>query len=176
LSLSALLQYQHRLSVVVAAYCHSTSLVVLRKGKGLPPLRSQGSPLRSDPFGTITLDFFHPASIQAIIGLSPKALLLIFLFLNTSHTEAWRLRNLPLLFLLGWRTFPLSWRSGFCQALRGCLKSRYDRRENSEGSAMEKEEKRYPSDLTEAEWAILEPLIPRPKPGGHPRTVNIGKW
>ena len=38
---------------------------------------------------------------------------------------------------------------------------------------MEKEEKRYPSDLTEAEWAILEPLVPQAKPGGHPRTVNI---
>jgi putative transposase len=35
------------------------------------------------------------------------------------------------------------------------------------------EEKRYPSDLTDLEWAILEPLIPPPKPGGHPRTVNI---
>src|SRR5688500_12002727 len=38
---------------------------------------------------------------------------------------------------------------------------------------MEQEGKRYPSDLTEAEWAILEPLIPAPKPGGHPRTVNL---
>jgi putative transposase len=38
---------------------------------------------------------------------------------------------------------------------------------------MEQEEKRYPSDLTEAEWAILEPLVPQAKPGGHPRTVNI---
>jgi putative transposase len=38
---------------------------------------------------------------------------------------------------------------------------------------MEKEEKRYPSDLTKAEWAILEPLVPQAKPGGHPRTVNI---
>lgn len=38
---------------------------------------------------------------------------------------------------------------------------------------MGKEEKRYPSDLTDGEWAILEPLIPPPKPGGHPRTVNM---
>lgn len=29
----------------------------------------------------------------------------------------------------------------------------------------------YPSDLTDAEWAILEPLIPAAKPGGRPR-----KW
>jgi putative transposase len=38
---------------------------------------------------------------------------------------------------------------------------------------MDKEEKRYPSDLTDWEWAILEPLVPQTKPGGHPRTVNI---
>src|SRR5918992_5423626 len=42
-----------------------------------------------------------------------------------------------------------------------------------EGSEMDKEEKRYPSDLTDREWAIWEPLMPPPKPGGHPRTVNI---
>jgi len=33
---------------------------------------------------------------------------------------------------------------------------------------MEQERKRYPSDLTEAEWAILEPLVPQAKPSGHP--------
>ena len=26
----------------------------------------------------------------------------------------------------------------------------------------------YPTDLTDAQWAILEPLIPSPKPGGRP--------
>jgi transposase len=26
----------------------------------------------------------------------------------------------------------------------------------------------YPTDLTDRQWAILEPLIPRPKPGGRP--------
>jgi transposase len=29
---------------------------------------------------------------------------------------------------------------------------------------------RYPSDLTDAEWAVLSPLIPAPKPGGRPAT------
>jgi putative transposase len=33
--------------------------------------------------------------------------------------------------------------------------------------------KPYPSDLTDAEWGILEPLIPPAKPGGHPRTQNM---
>ena len=31
----------------------------------------------------------------------------------------------------------------------------------------------YPSDVSEREWAILEPLIPPAKPGGHPRTTNM---
>jgi transposase len=31
----------------------------------------------------------------------------------------------------------------------------------------------YPSDLTNAEWGILEPLLPAPKPGGRPRTVDV---
>ena len=33
--------------------------------------------------------------------------------------------------------------------------------------------KRYASDLTDREWAILEPLIPPAKAGGRPRTVNM---
>lgn len=33
--------------------------------------------------------------------------------------------------------------------------------------------KRYPTDLTDAQWAILEPLVPEPKRGGRPRTVNM---
>jgi putative transposase len=35
------------------------------------------------------------------------------------------------------------------------------------------ERKPYPIDLTDAQWAILEPLIPPAKPGGHPRSVNM---
>ena len=31
----------------------------------------------------------------------------------------------------------------------------------------------YPSDLTDDEWTILEPLIPLAKPGGRPRSVNM---
>lgn len=33
--------------------------------------------------------------------------------------------------------------------------------------------KRYSSDLTDREWAILEPLIPAAKGGGRPRSVNM---
>jgi transposase len=32
---------------------------------------------------------------------------------------------------------------------------------------------RYPSDLTDAEWALLKPVIPRAKRGGGKRTVDI---
>jgi putative transposase len=33
--------------------------------------------------------------------------------------------------------------------------------------------KPYPSDLADEEWAILEPLIPTAKRGGHPRTTDM---
>ncbi len=32
-----------------------------------------------------------------------------------------------------------------------------------------KRRKPYPTDLTDSQWAILEPLIPDAKPGGRPR-------
>ena len=32
---------------------------------------------------------------------------------------------------------------------------------------------RYPSDLTDAEWAYLEPLLPPARSGGRPRTTNL---
>ncbi len=31
----------------------------------------------------------------------------------------------------------------------------------------------YPSDLTDGQWAVLAPLIPPPKRGGRPRTLDI---
>jgi transposase len=32
---------------------------------------------------------------------------------------------------------------------------------------------RYPNDLTDAEWALVEPLIPPAKHGGRHREVNV---
>ena len=32
---------------------------------------------------------------------------------------------------------------------------------------------RYPSDLTDAEWALVEPLIPAAKRGGNKRTIDV---
>lgn len=32
---------------------------------------------------------------------------------------------------------------------------------------------RYPSDLTDEEWALLAPLIPAAKPGGRPRQTDM---
>ena len=33
--------------------------------------------------------------------------------------------------------------------------------------------KAYPTDLTDDQWAILEPLLPAAKPGGRPREVDL---
>ena len=33
--------------------------------------------------------------------------------------------------------------------------------------------KRYPTDLTDAQWRVLKPLVPAAKPGGRPREVDI---
>src|SRR5437660_12827622 len=33
--------------------------------------------------------------------------------------------------------------------------------------------KPYPSDLTDARWAVIEPLIPRAWPGGRPRAADM---
>ncbi len=35
------------------------------------------------------------------------------------------------------------------------------------------ERKPYKTDLSDAEWAIIEPLIPESKPGGRPRETSI---
>ena len=32
---------------------------------------------------------------------------------------------------------------------------------------------RYPTDLTDAEWEIIKPLLPPAKTGGRPRTTNL---
>jgi transposase len=34
---------------------------------------------------------------------------------------------------------------------------------------------RYPSDLTDAEWALIKPLIPPGKPGGNKQSVDMRK-
>jgi putative transposase len=33
--------------------------------------------------------------------------------------------------------------------------------------------KRYPTDLTDEQWTLLEPLLPSAKPGGRPRSVDL---
>lgn len=39
--------------------------------------------------------------------------------------------------------------------------------------AAERSSLRYPSDLTDGEWALVEPQIPPAKHGGRPRNVNV---
>ena len=55
----------------------------------------------------------------------------------------------------------------------GPSRSRYTARDRERPAPRPGERKPYPSDLSGAEWAILEPLIPPARPGGHPRTVNM---
>src|SRR5690349_9627004 len=33
--------------------------------------------------------------------------------------------------------------------------------------------KRYPSDLTDEQWALIGPLLPKALPGGRPRTTDL---
>jgi putative transposase len=33
--------------------------------------------------------------------------------------------------------------------------------------------RRYPSDLSDAEWALLAPLLPPATPGGRPRSTDL---
>jgi transposase len=39
--------------------------------------------------------------------------------------------------------------------------------------AADRQSLRYPSDMTDAEWALVEPLIPPAKHGGRKRSVNV---
>ena len=32
---------------------------------------------------------------------------------------------------------------------------------------------RYPSDLTDAEWAVVAPFVPPPRSGGRPRSTHM---
>src|SRR5215813_3614754 len=70
--------------------------------------------------------------------------------------------------------------------LRACAERRKaaDRKKKEENPAKEdrprrsimciccRERRVYPSDVTEAEWAILEPLIPAVKPGGRSEEIE----
>src|ERR671915_146767 len=86
-SLSALPQCQRRLSGVIAA-CSPPN--VSFQGKGLTPLRSQGSPLRSDPILRYRcgldkpLTSFTPLEKEQLSGFLRKPSLSIFLLLSTS--------------------------------------------------------------------------------------------
>src|SRR5918992_2455773 len=82
-SLSALQQYQRRLSGVVAAYS-TPNVSFSRKGAHAPQNSRVSAALRSNPPLSLrigqALDFFHPAGKRASIRLSPKALSIYFSF------------------------------------------------------------------------------------------------
>jgi transposase len=56
-------------------------------------------------------------------------------------------------------------------AVRACKKRAVPPKAKRERAS--ERSQRYPSDLSEQEWAILEPLIPSAKPGGRPRSVDM---
>src|SRR5438128_2479194 len=53
------------------------------------------------------------------------------------------------------------------------MKKKRESRKGKEGRGGEMKRGSYPSDLSEQEWAILEPLIPPAKPGGRPCTTDM---
>ena len=68
----------------------------------------------------------------------------------------------------------LVYRQGSCgQATSGICRSRCSCRRGSHELAAGRNYLRYPSDLTDAEWALIEPGLPPAKPGGNKRTVNL---
>jgi hypothetical protein len=54
--------------------------------------------------------------------------------------------------------------------IRGCPDPNRD-----EEAAMSPPPRCYPTDLTDAEWQLLAPFIPAPKPGGQP-FMTAGNW
>jgi putative transposase len=55
----------------------------------------------------------------------------------------------------------------------GPVRERREQQSSPRSVSREQSPRRYPSDLADQEWAILESLIPPAKPGGHPRTVDM---
>jgi hypothetical protein len=109
--------------VILCGCCIPSSTTLPSQArKGLPPLRSQGSPLHSDPFlrcrcgmGTPLTSFtpLYKSTYRAFSG-SP---LFLFFFCFIPRSPRHGLPETPFAFLLSWRTFPESWRGRFCQAL-----------------------------------------------------------
>jgi hypothetical protein len=79
-----------------------TGILNSRTGAAAPLPSRVSASLRSIPPLSLrsgqALDCIHPAGNKARIGLSPKALLLIFLFLCTSLSEVEQVPELPLCF------------------------------------------------------------------------------
>src|SRR5947199_10453606 len=57
---------------------------------------------------------------------------------------------------------------GRCRARRRCPMWTVEQRQTHDRSGL-----RYPSDLTDAEWALVEPFIPPARRGGRRRTVDV---
>lgn len=55
----------------------------------------------------------------------------------------------------------------------GPVREQREQQSSPRSVSREQSPRRYPSDLTDQEWVILEALIPPAKPGGRPRTVDM---
>jgi transposase len=62
---------------------------------------------------------------------------------------------------------------GPAQSDTGPVRERREQQSSPRSVSREQSPRRYPSDLTNQEWAILESLIPAAKSGGRPRTVDM---
>src|SRR5215469_3240787 len=57
--------------------------------------------------------------------------------------------------------------------LRGCLKSPPSEDYPGEMPESINSGKCYETDLNEAAWRLIEPMLPAPRPGGRPRTTDL---
>src|SRR5918999_808018 len=108
--------------------------------RSIPPLRyGMDTPLTS----------FTPLRKEQVSGFLRKPCFSFF-FCLLPRCPRYVLPELPLcIFLLGWRTFPQSWRSGFCQALP-------DDRRAPEGRGLER--------IRGASYALNVPAKQKPSP------------
>ena len=60
-----------------------------------------------------------------------------------------------------------------CLPLRGCLKSPSSEEYRDVMPRSINSGKCYDTDLSEAAWRLIEPMLPAVRPGGRPRTTNL---
>src|SRR5262249_10567349 len=67
----------------------------------------------------------------------------------------------------------LGYHANLRSTLRGCLKSPPSEEYPGEMPESINSGKCYETDLNEAAWRLIEPMLPAPRPGGRPRTTDL---